>query len=803
MTATQGAAWIRAQRDVLVADPTRRGRAFGEAFSAVIDTAIADVLAAVGGHDVAVVALGSYARRELCPGSDVDVLLLHDGRTDIAEVADALWYPLWDAGVVLGHATRTRKESIKLAEGDLDTLTGLLDARVVAGAATADARDLIEGGRRVASRRATLVRDLLNATMVRRRRPGPVAEMSEPNLKEGAGGLRDVHALVWAGWSRGGAGGLVALIEAGALLPGDGEFLDDATTRLLDIRVGLHRMTGGRSDVLALQDHDGVARLLGFDDADAMVRSLAATARRVAWLAQDALSRLADEPPPRRRFGRARLTGAANGVASAAPEPFPVVKGRLTLGDTGAADAATLLRLARTAAERGLGIDRATLVAFRDVGEPEWSPVQLEDFLAVMQSGRRVVEVFEALDHEDLVRRILPEWGDVRFRPQRNAYHRFTVDRHLLETVAEANDLLTDATGVERDAVDALDHPELLVLGALLHDIAKGQPGDHAVVGARTASDLARRIGLDEDRAETLGWLVLDHLFMADTATRRDLADVVTIERCAERVVTPERLRLLTLLTIADSRATGPAAWGPAKAALVRELYERTLARLTGADVGAAVSVPDVDLPLEDLNGTAVVVVWEQLEHGQLRCSVGASDRPGLLAGVASALSIEGFDIIAAEGHSLAGGRAGEVFVGMDQFDRLGDAAGRDHAERTINRVLSGELSAAAALAERRAVYTAVRPETLVDPGVRIRIAQDESDDATVVEVFAPDDVGLLATIASVFADLELDVRVARVSTTGEQAVDVFYVQDAGEKVTDPERVAGLRASLLAALRRD
>ncbi len=730
------------------------------------------------------------------------MLLLHDGRTDIAEVADALWYPLWDAGLVLGHATRTRKESIKLAEGDLDTLTGLLDARVVAGAATADAGDLIDGGRRVARRRAGLVRDLLNATMLRRRRPGPVAEMSEPNLKEGAGGLRDVHTLVWAGWSRGGAGGLTALTEAGALLPGDAEFLNDATTRLLDIRVGLHRTTGGRSDVLALQDHDGVAGLLGFDDADAMVRSLAATARRVAWLAQDALSRLADEPPPGRRFGRARATGAA-GISGAAREPFPVVKGRLTLSDTGAADADTLLRLARTAAERGLAIDRATLVAFRDVGEPEWSSAQLDDFLAVMQSGRRVVEVFEALDHEDLVRRILPEWGDVRFRPQRNAYHRFTVDRHLLETVAEANDLSTDATGVERDAVDSLDHPELLVLGALLHDIAKGQAGDHAVVGARTAYDIARRIGLDEVRAETLGWLVLDHLFIADTATRRDLADAVTIERCAERVVTPERLRLLTLLTIADSRATGPAAWGPAKAALVRELYERTLARLTGADLGGAVSVPDIDLPLEDLSGAAVVVVWEELEHGQLRCSVGASDRPGLLAGVASALSIEGFDIIAAEGHSLAGGRAGEVFVGMDQFDRLGDDAGRDHAERTINRVLSGELSAAAALAERRAVYTARRPESLGDPGVRIRIAQDESDDATVVEVFAPDDVGLLATIASVFAELELDVRVARVSTTGEQAVDVFYVQDAGEKVTDPERVAGLRASLLAALRRD
>ena len=444
----------------------------------------------------------------------------------------------------------------------------------------------------------------------------------------------------------------------------------------------------------------------------------------------------------------------------------------------------------------------------RQVDAPRWSTTQRDDLIAILRSGPQVVEVFGSLDHEDLVTRLLPEWADVRFRPQRNAYHRFAVDRHLVETVAEAGALLTDATGVEREAVDALEHPDLLLLGALLHDIAKGQPGDHAVLGARTAYEIALRLGYDELLARTLEWLVLDHLFVADTATRRDLSDPVTVLRSAERIATPERLRLLTLLTIADSRATGPAAWGPGKAALVRELYERTLAVLTGSEPAAAVSAPDIALPLDDLTasdlaGSEVVVVWESLDHGQLRCSVGAPDRSGVLAAVAGALSIEGFDIIAAEGHSLDGGRAGEVFVGLDRFDRLGTAAGRNHAEQTIARVLAGDVSVAVALAERRAVYATGRPEPIGDQGVRVRITQDESDDATVVEVFAPDEVGLLATIASVFADLALDVRVARVATTGEQAVDVFYVQDAGAKVTDVARVAALRASLVEALRRD
>ncbi|MBK5289335.1 MAG: ACT domain-containing protein, partial [Acidimicrobiia bacterium] len=678
------------------------------------------------------------------------------------------------------------KECLRLADRDLNTLTGLLEARVVAGGAKGDGRRLIDEARTLAATRPELVTELLNAARVRRLRPGPVAEMLEPNLKEGAGGLRDVQSLVWAGWTLGGAGGLAALTQRGALLPGDAEFLDGATALLLDVRIGLHRVTGGRSDVLALQDHDAVAELLGYEDADALVRAVAAAARRVAWLTNDALSRFPDSTAARARFGRIGRRNRATG-SDRGDELLPVVDGRLMLGEGDHADVSTLLRLSRVAAERGVAIDRAALVAFRDVGEPEWTAGQRDDFLAILRSGAAMIDVFLALDHEDLVSRILPEWAEVRFRPQRNAYHRFTVDRHLIETVAEVNTVLAEATGVERDAADSLEHPDLLLLGALLHDIAKGQPGDHAVVGARTAREIAARLGYREPEEATLEWLVLDHLLIADTATRRDLSDPVTIARAAERVATPERLRLLTLLTIADSRATGPAAWGPGKAALVRELYERTLAALTGSEVME--SLPDADLPIDELEGVDVVVVWEHLDDDQLRCSVGAPDRPGMLARVAGALSLEGFDIASAEGHSLAGGRAAEVFVGTDRFDRLRDGPGRDRADATIRRVLAGEVAVAAALDERREVY-AQSSDQHTESGVRIRIAQDESHEATVVEVFAPDEIGLLATIASVFGTLGLDVRVARAATTGEQAVDVFYIQDAGRKVTDVARVA-------------
>ncbi|MEP6625631.1 MAG: ACT domain-containing protein, partial [Acidimicrobiia bacterium] len=704
----------------------------------------------------------------------------------------AFWYPLWDAGFVLGHAARTAKESVKLAEHDLETLTGLLDPRWIGGAFVVESQRLVADVRRLARRHRTAVIDqMADASTIRRVRPGPISEMLEPNLKDGAGGLRDLHALTWAGWCDGEAQD--AGEYTGAWSADDRDALRAANDLLLDVRVGLHRASGGRSDVLALQDQDAVAELLAFADADELIHDLAAASRRVAWIAGDVWSRARDTRGRPRR-GRGRPTMVAAGVVA--------IDSRIGVATDATVDGALVLRVARSSAERGLPIDRNALARLRTAAAPIWNDETRADFVAVLESGPNVVDVFEALDLENLVSRILPEWERIRFRPQRNAYHRFTVDRHLLETVAEAAKLRAGEVGSESGVAAALEHPELLALGALLHDITKGRPGDHAVTGSAVARDVGLRLGLAEPLVEMLAWLVLDHLLMADTATRRDLADPVTIEQFASRVRTPERLRLLRLLTVADSRATGPAAWGPGKAALVRELYDRTVASWQGRAAHLPVGA-DSAAPIDSVAGPGVVVVWETLADGRLRATVGAPDRSGLLAGVAGALSLEGFDIAAAEGHTVAAGRAAEVFVGTDRFDRLGDDAGRLRAATTVRRVLNGEVSVADDLRTRRAVYARSTSPGSRDDAVRIEVKQDASDDATVIEVFAPDEIGLLATVAAVFGALDFDVSVARVSTTGDQAVDVFYVQDHGRKVTDPRRIAGLRRALVRALTGD
>ncbi len=792
MTAAGGAGPVRAARDRLVADETLRGRYFGRKLSAVLDEVMAAVLDRFADTPIALVALGSYARRELCPGSDVDALLLHDDGTDAGEIADALWYPLWDAGFVLGHATRTVGESRALAATDLDTLTGLMTARVVGGALAGAAEELITDARRLPrKRRAGVLDALADAATLRRLRPGLVAEMLEPNLKDGAGGLRDLQALAWAGWvigDRDGTGGLAALVAAGVLHRDDVAMLDAANDVLLDVRVALHRATTGRSDVLALQDQDAVAALLGFADADVMIRDLAAAARKVAWVSDDAWSRL--RAPAGRRVRRAaRVAELAPGIVER--------DHRLHLTATDI-DGALLVRVARVAAEQGLSLDRSALAQLRVVEEVDWDESTRRDFVATLRAGRAVVEVFEALDHENLVRVLLPEWEHVRFRPQRNAYHRFTVDRHLLETVAEAAGLLDRPDAPEARGAAELERPAVLLLGALLHDIAKGRPGDHAVVGARVAEDVGARLGLPGPAVADLAWLVREHLLMADTATRRDLADPVAIERFVAHDVTAERLRLLTLLTVADSRATGPAAWGPGKAALVRELADRAGAAVAGRPVRP--DVVEAALPDASLAGPGVVVQWQRLDDGRWRAGVGAPDRPGLLADVAGALSLEGFDIASAEGHSMRGARAAEIFVGVDTFDRLATDDGRAHAARTIEGVLAGSVSVYEGIAARRAAYAA--GSRMPTSAERVTIVQDASEEATVVEVFAPDEIGLLAVVARVFADLGLDVTLAKVSTTGELAVDVFYVQEHAAKVTDPLRLASLERRLLAALSR-
>jgi [protein-PII] uridylyltransferase len=339
----------------------------------------------------------------------------------------------------------------------------------------------------------------------------------------------------------------------------------------------------------------------------------------------------------------------------------------------------------------------------------------------------------------------------------------------------------------------------VLLLAALLHDVGKGVDADHSIVGAETAVRVARRIGVDEAGVGTLDWLVRNHLLLAEVATRRDLSEEATITRFGRLVGTTDRLDLLYVLTVGDSRATGLAAWGPTKAALVRELFVKTDSLLEDGVVGGGLEAhrrATLEQHAALLARGDVAVEWRDREDDLLECAVAAPDRTGMLARVAGVLALFGFDIREAAGYSETG-MALEVFDGVDRFGRLGDAAGRDEAITTLRAALTGELPLAERLRARIRRY-----QTAAASGdVQVVIDNDASPSANVVEVHAPDHVGLLAQVAATFADLEVDVRTAKVATLGDRVVDVFYVRDvAGNKIADRLTLEQLKATLLARL---
>ncbi|MFI5045791.1 MAG: ACT domain-containing protein [Acidimicrobiia bacterium] len=806
---------LRAARDELVDNRSVRGAAFGRALADVLDAALVESAASIEGPDHwALLALGSYARRELCPGSDVDVTLLHTGgrrARSLADDASQLWYPMWDAGFVLGHSVRTVKEAVALADAETDALTALLDMRLLAGDASL-AGELVDKVRQLAPRRRSrLVETLASAAQERFVAPGPIAEMLAPNLKDGAGGLRDVHAAGWVGWALapppspgppgvaqptaadgdGWRGGTAVLVAQGYLRADDVAQLAFHRDQLLDARVALHRVTGGRSDQLPLQEQDAVAELLGVPDADALLHELGAAARSVAWITADLWRRLrSTERGPRGRGSGERLVGA----------PVVVRDGRTALARDAVVDTDAVLALAARTAELDVPIDRDALEQIAQLPSVAWTPRARDDFIALLAAGRGTVAVFETLDHIGLLVRLLPEWARVRARPQRNAYHRYTVDRHSVEAVVECAAMLVPVTpaGEGFDGDVARHAPrDVLLLSALLHDIGKGTPGDHSVVGVEIARSVASRIGLGPEATDSLAWLVRNHLLLADTATRRDLSDEQTIARFAGEVGNLATLDALYALTLGDSRATGSSAWSSSKASLVRELYAKAAGWLIdGALVTADDATELLERTAEVRSVRATAVEWFDVADEMLEIVAVAPDVTGMLARVAGALALHGFDIVDAAAVTDDDGMAVERFRGRDRFGRL-VGGGRDEATATLLAALGGDAAFDVQLRERARRYRhPVHRQDARD--VRVVVDLDASATATVVEVHAPDDVGLLARIADVFASLRLDVTRAFVSTVGDRVVDVFYLRDiTGSKVTDVARVAALRTTVV------
>ncbi|MET8132690.1 MULTISPECIES: [protein-PII] uridylyltransferase [unclassified Streptomyces] len=735
-----------------------------------------------GLRGVSLVAVGGYGRGELSPRSDLDLLLLHDGADSgaVAALADRIWYPVWDLGLDLDHSVRTPAEARKTAADDLKVQLGLLDARHLAGdlGLTAGLRTaVLADWRNQAPKRLPELQELCAE---RAERQGELQYLLEPDLKEARGGLRDATAL--------------RAVAASWLADAPREGLSDARRRLLDVRDALHLATGRATDRLALQEQDQVAAELGLLDADTLLRQVYEAARVVSY-ASDVTWREVGRVL-RSRAVRPRLRAMLGGGKPAA-ERSPLAEGVVEQdGEVGLArtarperDPVLPLRAAAAAAQADLPLSLHAVRRMAAVARPlptPWPAEARQQLVTLLGSGRPTIEVWEALEAEGLITRLLPDWERVRCRPQRNAVHIWTVDRHLIETAVRASEL-TRRVG----------RPDLLLVSALLHDIGKGWPGDHSVAGEIIARDVAARIGFDRTDVAVLATLVRHHLLLIDTATRRDLEDPATVRSVAEAVGSQGTLELLHALTEADALATGPAAWSSWRGSLVADLVKRVSAVLAGAPEEPEAAAPTAEqerLAIEACRtGGPVLALRAQTEPVDtdaepttvpddpeplgVELLIAVPDQPGVLPSVAGVLAMHRLTVRTAELRALdlPDGVEGSVLLlnwrVAAEYGSLPQAA---RLRADLVRALDGSLDITARLAERDAAYP--RRRGTVAPPPRVTVAPAASRHATVIEVRAHDAPGLLHRIGRALENAHVRVRSMHVSTLGANAVDAFYV---------------------------
>ncbi len=774
-------------RTALISPPAGARRlgpaALREALAELHDFWLSSRASAVGvGEGTALVAVGALGRRELAPFSDLDLLLVHEGggrssRTgraeEVARIADAMWYPLWDAGIGLDHSVRTVGEAVGVATTDLRVALGLLEVRLLAG--DPELAERLTSSARQAWRAGMRGRfdELVETTRARWARSGEVAHRVEPDLKNGHGGLRDVQ--------------LLDALSAAQLVDRPAVDVCSARTLMLDLRTELHRRAGRARDVMQAQDAFELAGVdeLGLADRYDLARRLSGAGRTVVY-ATDVALRLARGALPRRGLAALRRGPSRrpldDGVVEHAGEVVLAKEAQI------ARDPALVLRLAAAAARTGLPMAAGTLRRLADAApelrEP-WPRAARTELLALLGSGTGMIDVVEALDRTGLWGRFFPEWGAVRDLPPRDRQHVWTVDRHLVEVTRQASRLTTRVA-----------RPDLLLLGALVHDIGKGRDEDHSVVGAELARHIGRRLGLWPADVDLLSAVVRHHLLLPHTASRRDPEDPATVQRVVDTLDgDPMLLELLHALAEADSLGTGPGVWTPWRATLMGDLVRRCRVVMAGDPVPAPEPLSGAQLAMARAvagTGRPDVAVEGAEELTTVTMTVAAPDRPGLLSRAAGVLALHSLQVHAAV---LAehDGVAVDCFTVSPRFGRLPEAS---LLREDLIRVLTGNLDLPARLAAKERDYD--RAASAPAP-VRVLWFDDEATGAVVLELRAADRIGLLHRVAAALEGEGLDVRWARVSTLGSSVVDAFCLETSAEGGLDPALRGRVEDAVVAA----
>ena len=827
------------------------------------------------GELLSLVAVGGYGRGELAPQSDIDLLFLLPYKLTprSEQVVEEILYFLWDLGFKVGHATRSVDDCMRQAKADLTICTNLLEARWLWGD-----QDLYRGFHErfqsdiVRTRGATrFIEAKLAERAARHERLGGSRYSLEPNIKDGKGGLRDLHTLYWIAKFLYRVDDASELVTRGVFSKIEARRFEKAQNYFWTLRCQLHYLSGRAEERLTFDLQTDLAQRMGYTDhvgsraVERFMKHYFLVAKDVGHLTRVFCAALEAEHNRRSRFRLPLLTRRRT------VEGFRLEGDRLTVknADVFAEKPVQLLRIFHAAQKHGLDIHPDALrwitQKLKHIGKDlRADPEANRIFMEMLISAHDPEITLRRFNEAGVFGRFVPDFGRVVAQMQYNMYHHYTVDEHTIFAIGILHRIETGALKDEVPIASEVVHKVLsrraLYLAVLLHDVAKGRGGDHSELGARIARKLGARLGLREEETESVAWLVLHHLAMSNTAFKRDLSDPKTIEDFAAVVQSPERLRMLLVLTVADIRAVGPNVWTAYKAALLRDLYWRTeevlsggvaeenrkvriarakeelaeaLAGTSGATSGVASggarggwTKKDIKAHLargygpywlsvdRDTHLRHAALVREAERVGQAltvdtrfdryrevtEVTIYAADHPGLFSRIAGAMAVAGASIDAARIFTLANGMALDTFYVRNAlggpFDRPEHLA---RLKRVVEQTLVGSLKPSQELARRKSPIPSRLRVFKVTP--RVLIDNKASARATVIEVNGRDRPGLLYDLTRALSKLQLMIHGARITTYGERAIDVFYVQDAlGDKIEAPARLERIRARLLEAL---
>ena len=815
---------------------------------------------------ICVVAVGGYGRGTLAPGSDIDLLfLLPYKQTPWGEsVAEYMLYMLWDLGFKVGHATRSIKECIRLSKSDLTIRTAILEARCLWGdRALFD--DLAErfDSEVVAGTGAEFIAAKLTERDARHRRGGESRYKVEPNVKDGKGGMRDLHTLFWIGKYYYRAPTSAALVRAGVFTSSEYRRFSRCEDFLWAVRCHLHFMTGRGEDRLGFEHQPELAERLGYaargglSRVERFMKHYFLIAKDVGDLTRIVCAVLEAEkvktaPVMSRTLARLRRRGLS-GIAGS--RVFGLDAGRITVRDDRAfgTDPVNLIRMFHLADGHNVAIHPKALQlvtrSLRLIGDAVRNdPEANRLFMETLTSRNDPETILRKMNEAGVLGKFIPEFGRIVAMMQFNMYHHYTVDEHLLQSVGVLAQIERGDLAGEHPLSDRIIHTvrksrRALYVAQFLHDIAKGRRESHSIAGARVARRLGPRFGLDAAETETAAWLVENHLVMSSFAQTRDLNDFKTILDFCEIVQSPERLKLLVILTVADIKAVGPGVWNGWKGQLLRTLYHEAEPVLAGGHtavargerVAAAQALFRERFPgwsvgrMRDYLAMHYEPYWlnvgidRQAGHARLiarardcgdavvtevttdefkaitELTVFTADHPRLLAVLAGACAASGANIADAQIFTTADGMALDSIMIQREFDNAEDETRRARRiAATMEKALRGEVRLPEIIAEKARPKGRIRAFT-VEP--RVLIDNESSNILTVVEVAGLDRPGLLYDLTSALYRLNINIASAHIATFGERAVDVFYVRDlTGQKIVNGNRQAAIRRHLMAVL---